>query len=229
MAPAHLVKSEETPLTPDREEAREWVLGELSRREYQESKPSWFDQLAADFWDWLTSLEITATDGQQGIGLLLLTLAVAAVIVTAFIVFGRPALARRTRISATIFGDDDARTAAQMRSAAQSAAAQGRWSDAVLDLFRAMARDLAHRAVVTIAPGTTAQAFSARASSAFPASTTDLAKAAEIFDSVRYLDHEGTREQYDALLRLDQEIQKQKPLLPGHDRMTAGAESGGRS
>lgn len=221
------MRSDDTPLTPDRDEARDWVLGELSRREYQESKPSWFDKLASGLWDWLTSLEITATDGQQGIGLLVLILVIAAVIVTAFIIFGRPALARRSRVATAIFGEDDARTAAHMRADAQAHASQGRWTEAIADLFRAIARGLADRAVVHMAPGTTAQDFAVKAGRAFPTSAADLAHAAEIFDSVRYLDHEGTQQHYESLVRLDRALQGQKPIFAKSPLATAGQQAGG--
>lgn len=207
----------DVPVEPDADEAREWILQELSDRQYLEAQPNWFDRIATAFWDWLTSLEFESSEGGQGLGLLLVTLLVVALIVAAFFIFGRPALSRRSRVTGELFGAEDDRDAAAMRRDATRSAAAGRWSDAVTDMFRAVARGLAERTVVTTLPGTTAQDFAARAAVAFPDHGPGLARAADDFDEVRYLLHDGTRDQFERLAALESALRDATPRLSDHD------------
>src|SRR5690606_33927847 len=41
---------------PDGDEARRWAGDGLSRQEYEAAKPTWFDQLASDIWEWILGL-----------------------------------------------------------------------------------------------------------------------------------------------------------------------------
>ncbi|MCW4384991.1 DUF4129 domain-containing protein [Salinibacterium sp. SYSU T00001] len=216
----------EIPVEPDAPEAREWLLRELSNREYLEAQPNWFDRLATALWEWLTSLRIEAGPGGQGLGVLLVALLVLALIVAAFIIFGRPALSRRSRVTTELFGAEDTRDSLTLRRAAESHAAQKRWDDAVTDMFRAIARGLSERTVVSTLPGTTAQDFAARAAKAFPDHGGELAASADDFDGVRYLEHPATAEQYERVRALEASIRAARPRLePGV--MAAGAQEPG--
>lgn len=201
------------PVDPDAPEARDWLFRELSRREYVESQPNWFDRLATALWDWLTSLQLTAPPGGQGLGVLLVSLLVLALIVTTFLIFGRPALQHRSRVAGELFGDDDERSSDAMRRDAERKASAGRWGEAATDMFRTVARGLAERTVVTTLPGTTAQDFAARAARAFPEQRRELASSADDFDDVRYLEHDGTREQYERVAALESTLRAARPVL----------------
>lgn len=215
----------EVPVEPDADEARDLVLQELSKREYLEAQPTWFDRLASGFLEWLGSLEFDAGAGTQQFGLLLVALLVVGLLVAAFFIFGRPALARRSRVSGELFGEHDDRDSAAIRRAAQRSAADERWADATTDMFRAIARGLAERTVVSTLPGTTAQHFSAKAARAFPSSAGELAAAADDFDEVRYLQHEGTRAQYERVAALEEALRTQTPRLEHADADADAAAS----
>jgi len=201
------------PVDPDADEARRLLLDELSKAEYREAQPTWFDRLAAAIGDWLQSLTVGSAGGPPGIGVLIVILVVVVALVVAFLVFGLPRLATRSRDSGSLFGDDDARDAATIRRAAESAASGGDFALAITEMFRATARGLAERTVLTTSPGTTAHDFAQRAATAFPAFVGPLGDAAASFDQVRYLGREGTRAQYDAIAALERGLREEKPVL----------------
>jgi hypothetical protein len=200
------------PVEPDAETARDWLLGELSKPPYQAARPSWFDRIAESIGDWLDSLRVPDGAGLSGLVPLIVVLVVVALIVVAFIVFGRPRLNRRSQVKpGALFGADDARSAAELRASAARAAAQGDFTVAVEEAFRALARQLAERTVVLTAPGTTARDFALRAGEAFPGRRDELGGCARLFDGVRYLDEPGTRGDYDRISALDRQLQSERP------------------
>lgn len=201
------------PVDPDAEEARRWLLDELSGPDYRAAQPTWFDLLASAIRDWLGSLTGGAGGGPPGLGTLIVVLIVVAVLVIAFLLFGLPRLNRRSTVSGSLFGDDDSRDAASIRAAAQLAASGDDFSLAITEMFRSIARGLAERTVLNTTPGTTAHEFAVRASRAFPASAAALADAAATFDDVRYLDRQGTREQYERVAALERELRSARPVL----------------
>ena len=201
------------PVDPDAEEARRLLLDELAKPDYREAQPSWFDRLAAAIGDWLQSLTLGSAAGPPGIGLLIVILVVVVALVVAFLVFGLPRLSTKSRVAGSLFGDDDARDAATIRRAAESAASGGEFALAITEMFRATARGLAERTVLSTTPGTTAHDFALRAATAFPAFVGPLGDAAVAFDEVRYLGRAGTRAQYDAIAALERGLREAKPLL----------------
>jgi hypothetical protein len=201
------------PVDPDADEARQWVLDELAKPEYREAQPTWFDLLAGAIRDWFASLSFGAAGGPPGIGALIVVLVVVVVLVIAFLVFGAPRLNRKSTVAGSLFGDDDDRDAAAIRRAAEEAARAGDYTLAVAESFRAIARGLAERTVLTTTPGTTAHDFSVRAAAAFPAFDERLADAAAVFDDVRYLGGTGDRAQYDSVAALERDLRSATPLL----------------
>lgn len=203
----------DVPVDPDAAEAREWVLRELSDAKYREAQPSWFDRLVQQFWEWLNSLVFPAGGAISPVGILILLAIVGGIVALAFLVFGLPRLNRRSRVSGSLFGDDDDRDAAALRRASEQAAAASDWSTAIVERFRAIARDLSDRTIVTVSPGTTAHDFAVRAAAAFPGEQEPLPASARTFDEVRYLGGGGSREQYEALVALDGRLRAARPDL----------------
>lgn len=200
------------PVDPDRPKARQLLAEELAKQEYQAAKPTWFDQLLGGVNDWLNSLEFGGTQGPPAFGMLVLLVVIGLLLVIAFLIFGLPRLNRRSAVSGSLFGEDDARTAAQMRVAGEAAAARSDWADAIAELYRSIARGLAERTVLSTSPGTTAHDFATRASTAFPSRAADLAASASAFDEVRYLGGSGSREQYELVERLERALRTAKPV-----------------
>jgi hypothetical protein len=196
------------PVDPSSPEAQEWLRDELARPQYQAAKPTWFDLASKAVQDWLASL-FQGPGGNAGpILLLVVVLVIAGLIAVAFFVFGRPRVNRRSALERrSLFGDDDARSAADLRAAAERAARAGDWVVAVEEQFRAIAVSLDERTLVRVSPGTTATEFAHRAAEVAPDEREALRAAARAFDDVRYLDRPGTEAAFQQLVALDQRLQ----------------------
>lgn len=202
----------DVPVDPDDEEARRWLEEEFDRSDAPpEQTPSWLE----DFLDWLRELlggsqqpaePTVGFDAGPTVGIVIAVVLVVALLIIAFAIFGVPRLRRRSRVTGDLFGEDDDRSSAQIRSAADQAAASGDFTSAVVEVFRSLARDLAERGVVLAFPGTTAQEFGRRAAGVFPDAGERLRDAAEVFDGVRYLDRVGTEDQWRRMSELAAEL-----------------------
>jgi hypothetical protein len=196
----------DVPVDPTAPDARDWLIDELSKPEYAAAQPSLFDRLSQAFFDWLGRLfqpgESVPTDWVP----VAIVIAIVVALVVALLVWGLPRINRRSRAATGLFGDDDTRTADELRRASERFAANGDWTNATLDRFRAIARDLTERTIVFVSPGTTAHDFADRAADAFPDVRDRLAAAARTFDEVRYLDVDGTASNYEALRALDGDL-----------------------
>jgi hypothetical protein len=200
------------PVDPDADQARRWVVAELTKPEYRAAQPTLFDRISAAFWDWLTSLNIGSGLG-QGPLLVLGTVLLLAAIIAAYFIFGAPRLNRRSAAAGALFGVNDDRDAAAMRAAAQAAAARGQWSLAISELFRALARGLTERTIVPATPGMTAHTFAGAAAHAFPGMDDRLQAAAAAFDEVRYLGRPGTEAAFRQVEGLERELAATRPQL----------------
>ncbi len=209
------------PVDPDAPEAQQWLRDELAKAPYQAAKPTWFDRVSKAFLDWINSLTAPTGDGFGNWIPVILTLVVIAVLVTAFLIFGMPRLNQRSQLPAELFGEDDRRSADDMRRAAAVAALGKDWSLAIEEAFRALARGLSERTILVVMPGTTAHDFAVRAADAFPAENTRLSEAAEVFDQVRYLELAGTERGYLTVAALESELRSAKPVGFEHPTPTA--------
>ncbi|MEO7720563.1 MAG: DUF4129 domain-containing protein [Pseudolysinimonas sp.] len=208
----------DVPVDPDGPEARRWLLDELSKPAYQAAQPSPFDQLVQTIEDWINSL-INGLGSVQvpGIGSLLGLVAILIVVgllVVAFLVFGLPRISRRSSAGGALFAEHDTRDAATMRRDAERAAAAGDFTTAIAELFRAMARGLDERTLVSTFPGSTASDLATRAGEVFPDAASRLTQAAASFNGVRYLDATGSAAEWEQLVALERELRTAKP--PNH-------------
>lgn len=210
---ARLALRFDAPLEPDADEARRLLLDELSKPQYSAAQPTWFDIVAGAVWDWITSLNLTGAPAEFGLTALLIAVA-AVVIIGTILIIGVPRMRRRSTITGPLFGVDEHRTADQLRAAARTAAAAHDWSTAIEEQFRAIARALQERTVLSPSPGTTAQGFAAQSTTVFPEHAATLRRAATIFDDVRYLDHDGTETHWAQLVELDRALESTTPILP---------------
>jgi hypothetical protein len=199
----------DVPVEPEPDEAREWLITELSKPPYQAAQPTLLDRISQAIGEWFSSL--TLPDGPPGAGLGVVLALIVGAIIIALLIFGLPRLNRRSRVTGALFGDDDDRDAATMRRDAAAAAARGDHTLAVAEQFRAIARGLAERLVVTTFPGTTAHGFAQQAATVFALEQERLVEAAVVFDAVRYLGAEGTAAQYDELVSLDATLRSLTP------------------
>lgn len=203
----------DVPVDPDAETARDWLRAELADPIYLE-RPNLLQRV----WDWILEQLEQAEDAIGGMDARLAAIIVVSVVavgvLVALLVAGPIRRGRRDqRASVDVFGDDT-RSAAELRAAADAAAAQGRWADAVLDRFRAVLRSLEDRTVLDPRPGRTADEGAREAGVRLPPCADDLVRAARLFDDVCYGDAEG-RPDDDAFLReLDRRVAATRPTLP---------------
>lgn len=200
------------PLVPDGDEARSWAEQELANPIYEVAEPTPFDRFAKGVADVIESLFTGGIPAALGPWLAVAAIAiVAAVVVVALLIWGRPRAAARSRRTVPLFGDTDERSAAQLRADSSRAAADGSWEEAVALRFRALARALVERTVVDPAPGATVHGFAREAARAFPTERDALNRAAGLFDDVRYLRRPGTPVAYDEIARLDDRLTAIRP------------------
>jgi len=207
------------PLTPDDDTARRWLAQELAKPEYAAARPTWFDLLSQRIAEWFGSLRVPGAGAGASGWLAVLGIVVLALLVLGAVLrFGLPRLNRRVRAAAVSGDVADARSAAELRAAADRAAAAGSWELAVIERFRALAASLAERTVVAVRPGTTAHEVAGAAASVFSAEGDALRAAADTFDAARYLGRRmGTAD--DARLReLDERLRRQAPVFAGAGR-----------
>jgi hypothetical protein len=203
----------DVPVDPSGPVATQWLIAELAKPIYQAAKPTLFDRLAKAVSDWFASLQLGSVTGPPALGIGVVVVLVVAAIVVAFLIFGLPRLNRRSALGGSLFGDDDGRDAAAIRAAADAAARAGDYSLAVIEMFRAVARGLAERTILTTTPGTTARRFAQRAGSAFPDLAERLVSCAVDFDEVRYLGHGASRDQFESVAALERDLRAARALL----------------
>jgi Domain of unknown function (DUF4129) len=211
---ANVFASAGPPVTPDGPQARQWLLDELAKPEYQSAKPTWFDLASQAVGNWFASLFNVSGSGISGLLAVIMGLLVLILLVVAFVVFGMPRLNRRSSLESSILDEHDQRDAAQLRASAAAAATRGDWTLALEELFRALAKNLDERTIVTVLPGMTARELAGRAGASFPAYRDSLATAARTFERVRYLGGAGTAAEYGLLESLERALRSAKPTLP---------------
>lgn len=202
------------PVEPDAENARELLLDELSDPIYAASQPSWFDLLTQSIIDWFSSLSLGEGDGVPALALVIGAIVLGAALAGAILLYGVPRWRARSRLATALLGDNDRRTARELRRDAERAAGAGDWSLAIAERYRAIARALDERTIVTALPGTTAHGFARAAGRQFPAYALGLDAAADRFDGVRYLGRAGERDHYAAVRELDDAIDRASSPLP---------------
>ncbi|MEO5709779.1 MAG: DUF4129 domain-containing protein [Nocardioidaceae bacterium] len=202
-------------LRPDPGQARSWVEREMSRPEYQRSLVERFLSWLGDLWDGLTSAASGASPLSAGVAVALLVVVVALLATVA----GR---IRRERAPAPARGGDVlvAREVSpeDHRAAAERARADGRFAEALVEAFRALASRSLRRGLVEPRPGLTAHELAADLSPAFPAHADALRLSAALFDLVFYGEQDAAAADVDSVLGLDEELRTARPGA----RATAG-------
>lgn len=198
------------PVVPDRDTAREWLSSELQRPEYAE-RESLLARLIGWVLERLSGIEwlaVPITGAQLGVTIALIA---AVVLLIAWLVAGPVRLGRERARSAEVLDSDDARTAAQMRAAADAAASSGDWRTASVERFRAVVRSLEERVIIEPRPGRTAQEAAADAGLRLPGQTAGLRSGADLFDGVEYGDRVATAADDADLRALDAAVTAARP------------------
>lgn len=197
------------PLDPTSAQAREWLEAELRKGVYQED-PGVLQRL----WDWVTRTLLRTADGSLPSWTIWLA-ALLGVAVVALVV-ARSVRAERRMTGSRGAGvlDGPARPAAEHRAAAGAAMAAGDLDTAVLEGYRAIARSAVERTLLDDLPGRTAHEVSVALQPVFPPHAAGLAGAADAFDAVRYGRRPATPDAARAVLALDADLARARPVLP---------------
>jgi Domain of unknown function (DUF4129) len=191
------------PLQPSGDEGRrllrdELVHGEYHRRDLLRRLLGWLWRRleggvgAASGTDWLKTLVTMLVGALLLVGLVLLLSRV------------RRDRRRREHAPAVLTG---ARTSAdELRRRAESALADGRHTDAVVDAFRALAVRQVEQGRLADQPGTTAHEVAATLATAYPHHGERVGRGADLFDATFYGDRPASRADAATLLELDDDL-----------------------
>lgn len=197
-------------LNPTPPQARTWLRQELQGPDYQSP---WLDSISR----WITDQLGSLLDGARHLaGLSPLITVLIALVVIALLVWVLPKVHRERVISVSHEAvlNNETISARRYRDLAAEAARDGRYDDAVLDGFRAIAKDMSDRTMLNDAPGRTAHEVSMALALPFPDHADRLARAADLFDSVRYGHRRASAYQADQIHHLDEELTTTRALLP---------------
>lgn len=213
--PSVLAVLADAPIEIDRDTAREAALRELSDPIYAEAEPSLWERIVTWIVDRLEQL-LTTAGSLPGGYTWLVVFVVLLVLIAIAIRLRVGKLARTGRARREVF-DARTRTAAEHRAAAERALAEGDTATAIVERFRAIARELEQRAVLEPQTGRTADELATQAAAALPDTADDLRAAARIFDDVYYGGHPAAVEQYRELARVDDSVRTQR-LMTAEER-----------
>lgn len=199
----------EPPLTPDADTARELLKSELSNPIYQRGE-SWIARILMRIQEWLMSLQ----GPSFSVGTTLIILVVCVLLLAAvFIVAGPLRRVRKTKASKLVFEDTTISAAAYLERA-QSLAAQQQFSEACVEMFRAVIRNAEENSLITPSSGRTALEASSAMGVQLEEFAGELTLAAGIFDAVEYGNSTATPEDFadlDALFKRTDAAMKASP------------------
>lgn len=206
------------PVQPDAEQARQWALDELSKRQYQDAKPGLGDQILRSIADFFKSLldglsnALHVDTGIAGLVIVLVLLAIIGLII--FLI--RPRLLKRQNADSEVFETETQLSAEEHRRRAARAATAGNYDNAVTEVFRAIVRAAEERVVLDPQPGRTADEVTAKLAAAFAAEAPALWPTALLFNRIRYSARKSsqgiaTEADYLELLRLDRALLELRP------------------
>ncbi len=152
-------------------------------------------------------------------------LVLAVLVVSVVLVQVRPRALRRSARRQPLAGRS--MSASDYRARADSYAAAGDYSAAIVERVRAIAEELQQRGVLPVRPGRTADEFAAEASLPLPALAAKLADAARLFDDVRYGGRTGADAGYHGVRELDDAIRTARVPIAVTVAMPAGSLAAG--
>ena len=207
-------------LGPD--EARERILEELAKDEYDDS-PGFVAWLLGAIEDWLARM-VDGVDGSsatQTVIAVLLALVLAAVVV---LVLRRTGLLRRSPALAVdaALDAEPVLSGEELRGAARDAIDAGRTDDGTVLALRALVRDLEERTLLDVATGMTAHEAATRAALTFPDLRGRLQRGADAFDTAAYSVRSVGGKPAEDMLRLAEYIAEMSPDLSALEQAEAG-------
>lgn len=199
MSPAALLRPD-PPLDPSGSEARSLLRRELLRPEYNDQN------LLQRVLDWVLRRVSGGVDRASQAPPLSTFMAMVVFLLLALAIGWLVSRARRTareREAAQPVLTDEVVTAAELRARAEAALAAGRFEEAVVEGFRAVALGQVERGRLGDLPGATAHEVAESLAQEHPTAADAVRRSARLFDEVLYGDRPATREQAADVLALD--------------------------
>ena len=197
----------------DRDEGRRLAARELAHPRYHRDDPTpldrardWFIERLEQLVDGAIRVTPGGASGLAFFALLLLVILVGVLVLRSV----RSNASRAAGVHVPgLLGLTDL-TAAEHRRLATTAATEGRWSDAVLERFRALVRGLEERTVLDLGRGATADEAAAEAAHRLPALADRLRAAAWEFDDVVFGARPADASTYERMALLDDAAQRER-------------------
>jgi hypothetical protein len=191
------------PLDPSGSEARSQLRRELLRPEYHDQN------LLQRFLDWLTRKVSSGIDQASQAPPLSTFMAMVVFVGLALALGWLASRARRTagdREQKAAVLTDEVISAGELRARAEAALEAGRFEEAVVDGFRALALRQVERGRLADAPGTTAHEVAETLAREYAATADRVRASALVFEAVLYGRRPATREQAASVLAVDDEL-----------------------
>jgi hypothetical protein len=188
------------PLQPSGDEGRRLLRDELAHDEYHRRQV--LQRVLGWVWRRLEG-GVGAASGSSWIATLVTMLVGALLLVGLVLLVTRVRRDRRARGRAAAVLADERVSAGELRRRAESALADGRHADAVVDAFRALAVRQVERGRLADQPGTTAHEVAATLATSYPDHGVRVGRGADLFDATYYGDRPASREDAAGLLELD--------------------------
>lgn len=188
------------PLQPSGDEGRRLLRDELLHDEYHRQ------HLLQRLLEWLfRRLQggVGAASGSSWVATFITMLVAAVMIVGLVLVLSRLRRDRRRRERAEAVLTEELPSASELRRRAESALAQGRHADAVVEAFRALAVRQVERGQIVDQPGTTAHEVAADLAASYPDHRERVGRGADLFDATLYGHRPASHEDAATLLDLD--------------------------
>lgn len=198
-----------------REAAQEAAREELRRREYDEAQPPLVYRLLGRVVREIGELFDRAASVAPGGSLGVIALITLLGLFVAVVLTRVGPLARSRSAAQPLFAGTTSLSAAEHRRLAESAAAEGRFADAVRERLRAVVRTLEARGALDPRPGRTAGEVARDGGRAMPALAEDLRRAALLFDEIWYGGRTADASSYAVLVQVDDKITGNRPATAG--------------
>jgi hypothetical protein len=191
------------PLDPSGSEARAKLRRELLRPEYHDQN------LLQRFLEWVTRKVSSGIDQASQAPPLSTLMAMIVFVALALALAWLASQARRTardRGQKAAVLTDEVVSADELRARAEAALEAGRFEEAVVEGFRAVAARQVERGRLTDTPGATAHEVAETLAQEYPAMAARVRSGARLFDEVLYGDRPATRDQAMSVLALDDDL-----------------------
>jgi hypothetical protein len=191
------------PLDPSGSEARAKLRDELLHPEYHQQN------LLQQIFDWVereVNKGLDRASQASPLSTLAIMVIFSALVVVLTLLASRARRTARDRDEKRAVLTEEIVTAAELRARAEAALEAGRFEEAVVEGYRALAVRQVERGRLTDTPGATAHEVASILAAQYPALGDRVGSSAQLFDEVLYGERPATRHQAESVLSLDDDL-----------------------